>query len=74
MITTSVMCLSLLVPNGTVVACVINCPGCMHDSMVCDYGQLYEKLEDEKLEEAWNLYRAITCVDLAFCHIGPPCI
>jgi len=32
-------------PDGVIVSCAINFPGCIHDSLVADYGDIYEKLK-----------------------------
>lgn len=33
-------------PSGLTIACTINAPGAMHDLKICDWGGLYEKMED----------------------------
>ena len=54
-------------PDGTVRAMVLNCPGSVHDSMVCEWGDVHTKLED-----LWNRYGAKCCADSAFCStLGP---
>jgi len=32
-------------PNGTIVSCVINAPGSLHDSTIAEFGGLYDKLQ-----------------------------
>ena len=32
-------------PAGTVVVACMNVPGCIHDSMVCEWGDIYSQLE-----------------------------
>lgn len=32
-------------PAGTVIAFAINAPGCMHDSQIAEWGNVYSKLE-----------------------------
>jgi hypothetical protein len=32
-------------PAGTVIACALNAPGCMHDSQIAEWGNVYSKLE-----------------------------
>lgn len=50
------------VPDGTIRFMCINCPGTMHDSLVCEYGGIYRKLE-----RLWNMYGVKSAVDSAFC-------
>ena len=33
-------------PDGRIVAMVVNAPGSFHDSVIFEYGDLYEKLEN----------------------------
>jgi len=33
-------------PDGLIISCALNFPGCVHDSLVADYGNVYEKLKD----------------------------
>ncbi len=39
---TAVLCFA---PDGTIPACFFNVSGCMHDSAVADWGNIYSKLE-----------------------------
>lgn len=54
-------------PNGTVIACAINAPGSMHDSVVSEWGNIYTKLglEHEK-------HGGKCVVDSAFCRNSYP--
>ncbi|KAE8914944.1 hypothetical protein PF005_g7801 [Phytophthora fragariae] len=33
-------------PNGKIIASSLNAPGCLRDSVVIDYGGIYEKLQN----------------------------
>lgn len=48
-------------PNGTIIACVLNCPGAMHNSAIAHWGNLYEKLKF-----IWDRYQGKCVVDSAF--------
>ena len=39
-------------PDGTIPIVAYNCPGSVHDSMIADWGGVYEKLED--VYERWG--------------------
>lgn len=54
-------------PHGRIVGCVLNAPGCLHDSVVAGYGGLYNKLA-QVFEE--NGGRCV--VDSAFSRIRHP--
>jgi len=32
-------------PHGRIIACAINAPGCLHDSIIAGFGNIYEKLQ-----------------------------
>jgi DDE superfamily endonuclease len=34
----------IFAPDGTIIACILNCPGCMHDSELAGLGNIYTKL------------------------------
>lgn len=38
--------LLLFAPNGTIIGCTVNAPGYMHDSQVCDWEEVYDRLEN----------------------------
>lgn len=50
-------------PSGLIIACTTNAPGSMHDSQICDWGGLYEKMED-----AFNITGDKVVVDSDFCR------
>jgi hypothetical protein len=58
---TSVFCFC---PNGTIPISFFDVPGSVHDSQVAKFGNIYNKLE-----EAYHLYGAKSCVDSAFGHV-----
>ena len=49
-------------PAGTIVVACTNVPGCIHDSTVCDWGNIYQKLEEVYLRNGGKC-----AVDSAFC-------
>ena len=49
-------------PDGTIIAAVVNAPGCMHDSQIADFGYLYDKLQI-----IWEQSRGRCVMDSAFC-------
>jgi hypothetical protein len=52
-------------PDGTIISCILNCPGCMHDSELAGMGRIYGKLEEVYRETGGK------CVmDSAFCARG----
>lgn len=51
----------LFVPNGTIVAAVMNAPRTMHDSQISEWGGLYQELED-----VYDLTGSSIVVDSAF--------
>ena len=56
-------------PDGTIIAAVLNCPGCMHDSQVAELGFVYAKLE----EVYERVPGGAKCVmDSAFSSVGKP--
>lgn len=57
-----VTCVFLFAPDGTIVAMVINAPGTFHDSLIADWGKVYQKCE--RMNE---LYGGKVAVDSAFC-------
>lgn len=48
-------------PNGVIIACAINAPGSMHDSIIADWGGIYRKLR-----EYYDTYGVYCVVDSAF--------
>lgn len=50
-------------PSGLIIACTVNCPGTMHDSQICDFGGLYDRLG-----EYFERYGGRIVVDSAFCR------
>ncbi|PXF45044.1 hypothetical protein BWQ96_05185 [Gracilariopsis chorda] len=49
-------------PNGTIIACVPNAPGSMHDSVIADLGKLYNKFGAQYAEHG-----GLCELDSAFC-------
>jgi hypothetical protein len=49
-------------PDGTIPACFYNVPGCMHDSTVADWGNIYSKLQKNYVETDLKFV-----IDSAFC-------
>jgi hypothetical protein len=61
--------LFVFVPDGTIIAVALNCPGVMHDSYMADLGYIYSKLE----EVNERVPHGAQCVmDSAFCGVGKP--
>lgn len=57
-----VNCLFVFAPDGTIVICLINAPGSIHDSlMVAEWGRIYDKLE-----EVYNMTGGVCVLDSAF--------
>ena len=54
-------------PNGRVIACSLNAPGCLHDSIIADYGDIYTKLA-----KAYEETCGRCVVDSAFCSSRHP--
>jgi len=54
-------------PLGKIIACAINAPGCLHDSTIAGYGDIYDKLE-----EAYNRTGGKCVVDSAFARARYP--
>ena len=54
-------------PAGTIVVAAMNVPGCIHDSMVADWGKTYEKLEKVYIRTGGKC-----TVDSAFSKRRPP--
>jgi hypothetical protein len=54
-------------PDGTIIACVLNCPGSMHDSELASFGNVYDKLQS-----AYDDHGGICVMDSAFCARGKP--
>jgi len=52
-------------PDGTIVVCAINIPGCCHDSQIAHMGGIYQKLENQ-----FDLHGGKCVVDSAFCRKG----
>ena len=63
---TSVFCFC---PDGTIPITYMNLPGSMHDSMIVEWGRIYDKLES-----LYETMGAITCVDSAFLMKNSPYI
>jgi DDE superfamily endonuclease len=61
--------LFLFSPDGLIIACVINAPGSLHDSTLCDWGNIYEKLED-----VYKDTNGQCCMDSAFAAVNNPAI
>jgi len=60
--------LFVFAPDGTIVACVLNCPGSVHDSMVGNYClDKYGKTIYDKLGSVYNRVGGRTVTDSAFC-------
>jgi hypothetical protein len=55
-----VSCVLLFSPDGTIPICYYNVPGCIHDSKIADWGNIYSKLEG-----AYNRNGGICTVDSA---------
>jgi hypothetical protein len=53
--------LFLFAPDGKIKACFINAPGCLHDSMLATWANLYTQLD-----ELFDLYGGRIVVDSAF--------
>jgi hypothetical protein len=41
-----VSCVFVFSPAGTIIACAVNAPGCMHDSQIAEWGNVYETAAD----------------------------
>ena len=54
-------------PNVRVIACALNAPGCLHDSTVAGYSDMYEKLE-----QMYEITGGRCIVDSAFCRARYP--
>lgn len=54
-------------PSGLIVACAINAPGSMHDSQICDWGGIYDRLESMHKKSGGKVV-----VDSAFCRGSYP--
>lgn len=54
-------------PNGLIIFYAINAPGSMHDSQICDWGGLYDKME-----EVFQKCGGRVVVDSAFCKNSYP--
>ena len=54
--------------DGTIPFCALNAPGCLHDSTVADYGDLYKKLQD-----AHDMCGAMCVIDSAFSLTATEC-
>jgi len=54
-------------PHGKIIACAINAPGCLHDSTVAGYGDIYSKLQD-----VYDRTGAKCVVDSAFARARYP--
>ena len=50
-------------PSGTIVVATTNVPGCVHDSTVCEWGNIYKKLG-----KVYERTGAMVTVDSAFCR------
>ena len=50
-------------PSGTIVIATTNVPGCIHDSTVCEWGNIYEKLQ-----KVYERTGGMVTVDSAFCR------
>lgn len=48
-------------PSGRIIACALNAPGCLHDSTIASYGDIYRKLR-----EAYGRTGGLCVVDSAF--------
>ena len=48
--------------DGTIPACALNAPGCLHDSTIADYGGIYDKL----VQHVYETCGAKTVIDSAF--------
>lgn len=57
-----VTCVFLFVPDGTIVAMGLNCPGTFHDSLIADWSGIYDKCM-----KLWDEHGVRVCVDSAFC-------
>ena len=51
----------VFVPSGVVIAAAYNAPGCLHDSVIAEWGNVYQKLE-----ETFENHGATCVVDSAF--------
>ena len=49
-------------PTGVVIACALNAPGAMHDSIVAEWGHVYQKLK-----KSFDSHGGLCVVDSAFC-------
>ncbi|POM71840.1 Hypothetical protein PHPALM_11534 [Phytophthora palmivora] len=52
-------------PQGLVIACALNAPGCMHDSQIAEWGNVYAKLE-----EVYAATGGCVVVDSAFAKVS----
>jgi DDE superfamily endonuclease len=59
--------LFLFAPDGLIIACVINMPGSIHDSTMCDWGKIYNLLNDTFIRTNGQC-----CMDSAFALTGNP--
>ena len=50
-------------PSGTIVIATTNVPGCIHDSTVCEWGNIYEKLQ-----KVYERTGGMVTVDSTFCR------
>ena len=56
-----VSCIFVFAPDGTIPICALNAPGCLHDSTVAFYGDVYKSLE-----QLYDEFGVKTVVDSAF--------
>ena len=59
---TNVFCFST---DGRIICCVVDAPGCLHDSTLADWGGIYELLEEVHARAG-----GVCCVDSAFAADG----
>ena len=57
--------LLVFAPDGTIIDCVLNCPGSMHDSELAYFGGVYDRLRDH-----YNRHGGKCVMDSAFCSRG----
>jgi hypothetical protein len=62
-----VSCVFVYCPDGTIPICCYNVPGCIHDSKIADWGNIYLKLES-----VYNRNGGICTVDSAFSKKDKP--
>jgi hypothetical protein len=48
-------------PDGTIISCIWNCPGCMHNSELAGMGRIYVKPEEVNVKQVKNVSWTAFC-------------